>query len=152
MTYLSLKRVAPGVVLALAMSASFAQGTTAIEKATAPAPTPAATPAQPAPVAKAARMERVADLQFRTLESDRTYRAALTRWLADAPGDGKKWKLSWELAEDDYEFAYEGEFGPELVKAVDGLCAALNASGIRARAYFYEGSRVVRLVMEGTPR
>lgn len=96
-------------------------------------------------------MERPVAYHFRTLDSDHSYRAAMTRWLAEAPSDGRKWKLSWEL-EDDYSFSFESDFGADLFKAVDSLCAALNASGIRARAYPYEGNRVIRIVLEGAAR
>lgn len=139
MGHKTIKQILLVGAIALLAQTAFAQG--ADNKAVgAPAETRA--PAS-APVAEAA-LE-----QFMTLESDKTYRRALQRWIVDAPG--KKWKLSWEL-EDDYSFTYESEFGTDLVTAVSELCRALNSSGIRARAYFYQGNRVIRIVPEGSPR
>jgi hypothetical protein len=86
---------------------------------------------------------------FRTRLSDKTFQSAMTRWVSEAPG--KKWKLSWELPES-YEFTFENDFGAELMPAVDEACVALNAAGIPARAYSYEGNHVIRIVLEGTAR
>jgi hypothetical protein len=152
MNYLSIRAIVPGIVLAIVASGACAQGEPSTQKKVkAPAASEKLTKtAPPQEVLEAAAVS--AAPEFHTLMADKSYRVALTRWLAEAPTKGKRWQLSWELAEADYEFDYEGEFGPDLVKAVDGLCGALNASGVHARAYFYEGSRVVRLVMQGAQR
>jgi hypothetical protein len=145
MGYPNLKKILPCVVLSLATATSFAQGTTAKNNKT----TKSVPAMQVAPVLQEARMPTAALNGFSTRKSDKSYRAALTRWLAEAPGE--KWQLSWEL-EDDYTFDFDGDFGTDLFKAVDSLCAALNASGVRARAYPYEGNHVIRIVLEGASR
>ena len=86
---------------------------------------------------------------FRTRLSDKTFQAALTRWVHEAPG--KKWKLAWELPEA-YEFTFENDFGGDLMQAIDEACVSLNAAGVPARAYSYEGNHVIRIVLEGTAR
>lgn len=139
MGHTTIKQILLGGALAVLAHSAMAQGTD--NKASGTSPEPKASSA-------ASAVEQAPE-QFTTLETDRTYRRALQRWLADAPG--KKWKLSWEL-EDDYSFTYESEFGTDLVTAVSELCRALNSSGIRARAYFYQGNRVIRIVPEGSPR
>jgi hypothetical protein len=83
---------------------------------------------------------------FKAVPADKTFSKTLSRWATNAG-----WKVSWEL-ESEYSFSYPADFGADFIPAVDGLCASLNSSGIRARAIAYEENKVVRIVLEGTQR
>ena len=83
---------------------------------------------------------------FKALTSDKTYHDALARWSRESG-----WNLSWEL-DSDYSFNFEADFGNDYFKAIDTLCANLNAAGVPARAVVYQGNKVVRIVAEGAKR
>lgn len=87
-----------------------------------------------------------ANTTFKALASDKTFRNTLSRWAKETG-----WKLSWELP-DEYSFSYAANFGTDFIKAVDGLCANLNSTGVRARAIAYQENKVVRIVLEGAQR
>jgi hypothetical protein len=83
---------------------------------------------------------------FKALSSDKTYHDSMARWAREMG-----WNLSWEL-DSDYSFNFEADFGNDFFKAVDTLCANLNAAGIHARSIVYQGNKVVRIVSEGAKR
>lgn len=81
---------------------------------------------------------------YQALVSDKSFRGTLERWSRNSG-----WHLSWEL-DSEYAFNFEARFEGDFLKAVDGVCANLNASGVSARAIAYEGNKVIRIVAEGT--
>lgn len=83
---------------------------------------------------------------FKALTADKSFHGALTRWTTEMG-----WHLSWEL-DSDYSFGYEARFDDDFMKAIDGVCANLNSSGVSARAVVYEGNKVIRIVAEGAKR
>lgn len=85
-------------------------------------------------------------LTHKALSSDKSFRDLLSRWAASSG-----WSVSWEL-DSEYGFSYRADFGPDFLKAVDGICASLNSTGVRARAIVYQENKVVRIVLEGAPR
>jgi len=82
---------------------------------------------------------------FKALKADGGYRATMERWARE-----QAWTMSWELPEEEYSFEYNAQFQGDLRVAVNGMCAALNNRGIRARALFYPDNQVFRVVLEGT--
>lgn len=83
---------------------------------------------------------------FKALSTDKSFRGTLSRWSKDMG-----WHLSWEL-DSEYAFDFEATFDGDFLRAVDGVCANLNSSGVPARAIAYEGNKVIRIVAEGAKR
>jgi hypothetical protein len=86
------------------------------------------------------------EVGYRARASDKSFRDLVTRWGADTG-----WQVAWEL-DADYSFSYASDFGHDFLRAVDGVCGSLNSLGVRARALAYPDNKVLRIVLEGTPR
>lgn len=87
-----------------------------------------------------------AALSYRAMSTDKGFRELVSRW-----GRETGWSVAWEL-DSDYSFSYASDFGQDFYRAVDGVCASLNSLGIRAKALAYPENKVLRIVLEGTPR
>ncbi|WP_332262278.1 TcpQ domain-containing protein [Paraburkholderia sp. SOS3] len=127
-------------------STQVAPGPTQVAQATqadrTPAPTEVADPAL-APISAVAPAPPPVQQTWRIEPSDRTVRAALTRWAQDAG-----WQLVWEAPTDfsiDAAATVHGTFDEALQQVV----SALAHSNAPVQAILYQGNKVLRIVAKG---
>jgi hypothetical protein len=75
--------------------------------------------------------------------ADQTLKAALTRWAT-----GANWKLVWEAPVD---YAVEGDtsVNGSFEQAIEAVVRSMNSAETPLQAIFYQGNRVIRIVVKG---
>ncbi len=77
---------------------------------------------------------------WEVIPSDKTLKAALTRWTAAA-----NWQLVWELPVD-YAVSVRTEIKGSFSEAVETVAKSMETAEMPMKAIFYEGNRVLRIV------
>ena len=77
---------------------------------------------------------------WEVVPSDKTLKAALTRWTAAA-----NWQLVWELPVD-YAVSVRTEIKGSFSEAVETVAKSMETAEMPMKAIFYEGNRVLRIV------
>lgn len=75
--------------------------------------------------------------------ADQTIRSALSKWAVSAG-----WQLLWELPVD-YPVAARASIPGQFEQAIEAVVKSLESAQVPARAVFYRGNHVVRIVVKG---